>query len=67
VSGICRVIVGASGSPGPLLPDPRPVPVLAIPPPTLAQEMSHGLLGWMFWRRPLTLDQVLGDEDSAAA
>jgi len=24
-------------------------PVLAVPPPALAQEISHGLQGWMFW------------------
>jgi nucleotide-binding universal stress UspA family protein len=36
-------------------------PVLAVPPPALAQEISHGLLGWMFWRRPLTPDRILQD------
>jgi nucleotide-binding universal stress UspA family protein len=30
-------------------------PVLAVPPPALAQETSYGLLGWTFWHRPLTL------------
>jgi hypothetical protein len=42
-------------------------PVLAVPPPALAQEMSHGLLGWVFWHRPLTPDQVLQDRGKAAA
>jgi nucleotide-binding universal stress UspA family protein len=34
-------------------------PVLAVPPPTPAKEISHGLLGWMFWHRPLTPDRIL--------
>jgi nucleotide-binding universal stress UspA family protein len=42
-------------------------PVLAVPPPPLAQEISHGLLGWMFWHRPLTPDAVLQDQGNAAA
>jgi nucleotide-binding universal stress UspA family protein len=42
-------------------------PVLAVPPPALAGEMRHGLLGWVFWHRPLTLDQVLRDQGRAAA
>jgi nucleotide-binding universal stress UspA family protein len=42
-------------------------PVLAVPPPALAQEMSHGLLGWMFWHRPLTPSAVLQDQGNAAA
>ncbi len=42
-------------------------PVLAVPPPVLAQEMSHGLLGWVFWQRPLTPDQILQDRGKAAA
>jgi nucleotide-binding universal stress UspA family protein len=36
-------------------------PVLAVPPPVLAREVSHGLLGWMFWHRPLTPDRILHD------
>jgi nucleotide-binding universal stress UspA family protein len=36
-------------------------PVLAVPPPALAQEVSHGLLGWMFWHRSLTPGRVLQD------
>ena len=36
-------------------------PVLAVPPPALAREVSHGLLGWMFWHRPLTPDRLLQD------
>ena len=42
-------------------------PVLAIPPPALPQEMSHGLLGWVFWHRPLTPDQIRQDRGKAAA
>jgi nucleotide-binding universal stress UspA family protein len=42
-------------------------PVLAVPPPALAQEIRHGLLGWVFWHRPLTPDQILQDQGKAAA
>jgi nucleotide-binding universal stress UspA family protein len=42
-------------------------PVLAVPPPALPQEISHGLLGWVFWHRPLTPDQILQDQGKAAA
>ena len=42
-------------------------PVLAVPPPALAHQMSHGLAGWVFWRRPLTLDQILQDRGKTAA
>jgi len=42
-------------------------PVLAVPPPALPQEMSHGLLGWGFWHRPLTPDQIRQDRGKAAA
>jgi nucleotide-binding universal stress UspA family protein len=42
-------------------------PVLAIPPPTLARELGHGRLAWVFWHRPLTPEQVLRDQGSSAA
>jgi nucleotide-binding universal stress UspA family protein len=42
-------------------------PVLAVPPPALAGEVGHGLLGWVFWHRPLTPDQVLRDRGRTAA
>jgi nucleotide-binding universal stress UspA family protein len=42
-------------------------PVLAVPPPALAQELGHGLLGWVFWHRPLTPDQILRDRGRAPA
>jgi nucleotide-binding universal stress UspA family protein len=42
-------------------------PVLAVPPPALAQETSHGLGGWMFWHRPLTPARILQDQGNAAA
>ena len=42
-------------------------PMLAVPPPALAQELRHGVLGWMFWHRPLTPDQVLPNRGRAAA
>jgi hypothetical protein len=29
--------------------------------------MSHGLLGWVFWHRPLTPDQIRQDRGKAAA
>ena len=41
-------------------------PVLVIPPPALARELRHGRLGWMFWHRTLTPDQVLGDQPRPA-
>jgi nucleotide-binding universal stress UspA family protein len=42
-------------------------PVLAIPPPASARELGHRPLGWVFWHRPLTPDQVLNDRRKAAA
>jgi nucleotide-binding universal stress UspA family protein len=42
-------------------------PVLAVPPPALAQEFGHGLHAWLFWHRPLTPDQILRDRGKAAA
>ena len=42
-------------------------PVLAVPPPALAQELGHGLLGWVFWHRTLTPDRVLRDRGIASA
>ena len=44
-----------------------PCPVMAIPPPALARELAHGRLGRVFWRRSLTLEQVLGDQGKPAA
>ena len=41
-------------------------PVLAVPPPALAQEISHGLARWMFWHQPLTPERVLQDHGKAA-
>jgi hypothetical protein len=42
-------------------------PVMAIPPPALARELRHGRLAWAFWRRSLTPEQVLRDQDRPAA
>jgi len=42
-------------------------PVLAIPPPVLAQDLRHGRLAWLFWHRPLTPEQVLRDQPKPAA
>jgi Universal stress protein family len=42
-------------------------PVLAIPPPALAREFRHGRLAWVFWRRPLTPEQILRDQPKPAA
>jgi nucleotide-binding universal stress UspA family protein len=42
-------------------------PVMAIPPPALARELRDGRLGWAFWRRSLTPEQVLRDHDRPAA
>jgi nucleotide-binding universal stress UspA family protein len=42
-------------------------PVLTVPPPAFADEVGHFLLGWAFWHRRLTPDQVLQDRGRAAA
>jgi nucleotide-binding universal stress UspA family protein len=42
-------------------------PVMAIPPPALARELRDGRLGWAFWRRSLTPEQVLRGQDRPAA
>ena len=39
-------------------------PVLAVPPPELARELRHGRLARMLRHRPLTAEQVLGDQPS---
>ena len=41
-------------------------PVVAIPPPALARELRHGHLGWVFWHRPLTPEQILRDQPKPA-
>jgi nucleotide-binding universal stress UspA family protein len=41
-------------------------PVLAIPPPALACELPHSRLGWAFWHRPLTPEQILRDQPKPA-
>ena len=42
-------------------------PVMAIPPPALACELGHSRLAWVFWRRSLTPERVLRDQDRPAA
>jgi nucleotide-binding universal stress UspA family protein len=42
-------------------------PVLAVPPPALAQEAGHLRLAWKFWSRTLTPDSVLRDHGRAPA
>ena len=42
-------------------------PVVAVPPPDLAGELSHGRLAWAFRRRSMTPEQVLGDRGRPAA
>jgi nucleotide-binding universal stress UspA family protein len=42
-------------------------PVLAVPPPALAGELRRARLRWVFWHRPLTPQQVLGDQPRPAA
>lgn len=42
-------------------------PVLAVPPPALAQEAGHLRLAWRFWNRTLTPDSVLRDHGRAPA
>ena len=39
-------------------------PVLAVPPPELARELRHGRLARMLHHRPLTAEQILGDQPS---
>ena len=39
-------------------------PGLAVPPPELARELGHGRLTRMLRHRPLTAEQVLGDQPS---
>lgn len=39
-------------------------PVLAVPPSELARELRHGRLARMLRRRPLTPEQLLGDQPS---
>lgn len=41
-------------------------PVVAIPPPALASELRHGRFAWVFWRRPLTPEQILRDQPKPA-
>ena len=43
------------------------VPLVAIPPPTLASYLRHSPLRWMLWHRPLTPDRVLHDRGKTAA
>jgi len=43
------------------------VPLVAIPPPTLASHLRHSPLRWMFWHRPLKPDGVLHDRGKTAA
>ena len=42
-------------------------PVVAVPPPDLTRELSHGRLAWAFRRRSMTPEQVLGDPGRPAA
>lgn len=37
-------------------------PVIATPPPALACELRRGRLAWVYWRRPLTPEQILRDQ-----
>ena len=42
-------------------------PVLAVPPPALAQEAGHLRLAWKLWNRTITPDTVLRDRGRATA
>ena len=45
-------------------------PVIAVPPPALAGELRRARLPWVFWHfwhRPLTPQQILGDQPRSAA
>lgn len=59
VSGIGRLIVGTSGSPGSL----QALRYGEI----LARELRHGRLAWAVRHRSLTPEQVLRDRDRPAA
>ncbi len=42
-------------------------PILAIPPPAIAGELSNSRLAWLFWHRPLTPEQILRDQPKPAS
>jgi Universal stress protein family len=42
-------------------------PVVAVPPPSLARELGHGLLGRVPWHKSLTTEQILRDLDRPAS
>ncbi len=42
-------------------------PVLAVPPSALGRELGPGRLAWVYWRRPLTTEQILRDWRRPAA
>ena len=42
-------------------------PVLAVPPGLLAQQVGHGLHGWPFRRRAMSVDRFLRDGGSVTA
>jgi nucleotide-binding universal stress UspA family protein len=42
-------------------------PVLAVPPPALAEDVGPGLRHHRFWHRPLTADQVLREWQGSPA
>jgi nucleotide-binding universal stress UspA family protein len=42
-------------------------PVIAVPPTVLAQQAGHGLHGWPFRRRAMTVEQFLRDGGSVSA
>ena len=42
-------------------------PLLTVPPPALARELTRGRLAWVYWHRPLTTEQILGDQSKPAA
>ena len=42
-------------------------PVVAVPPAILAQQAGHGLHGWPFRRRAMTVDRFLRDGGSVTA
>jgi nucleotide-binding universal stress UspA family protein len=42
-------------------------PVVAVPPPSLARELGHGLLGRVPWHKSLTTEQILRELDRPAS
>jgi len=78
VTGVRRVIVGASGSPGSLRAlrhaedlarhsDATLMPVLAWVPPAVLAQQRRGLHGWALRRRGVNVEEILRGGGSVTA